>query len=435
MSCSCLMATPSCLSAEEAQYTWDRFSDDVSGDYVKEKAIADQVRKGIQYLQEKGAAFEVKAFERDEDCDVCKIAGTLDDDRVSKMLERKNPSLILCNIDLSEVTKGTQLFLFDADVLGYVTAMDEQAEVCTLQVTAVGLDEGGAETSLNELIQTRSLDDIKRMWILLDQHDKIKHLTRLLKKETPWQLFKSATVPHDYACDTEDIVNLDLLALLYDDKAVYESLCSERRVDFPLKFVPHVPGCGKIHYMLQYIQQKEASRFVFVAHSDVIEFELATRMLEEGENFTQRKIYFLGEYTAALPPAWKAMIAANMDVSMLEKIAEEDGIIVIGTVKKIDDLRRRCRDNLFKLRFQEILHDEFVRQTKLDFYTISKVAATTCYYQVFGDRMQTKATVNAETCVESMENFRAGQEIQRDMWKSYDDYIKSKEPPSLKIER
>ena len=84
MSCSYLMATSSCLSADEARYTWERFSDDVSGDYVKEKAIADQVCKGIQYLQEKGAAFDALAFERDEDCEECKIAGTLDDPRVRK---------------------------------------------------------------------------------------------------------------------------------------------------------------------------------------------------------------------------------------------------------------------------------------------------------------------------------------------------------------
>ena len=148
----------SSLNAEEAQYTWERFSDDVSGAYVKEKAIADQVRRGTQYLQEKGAAFEAMAFERDEDSDVCKIAGTLDDyERVRKGLERKMPCLMLCCIDLSKVTPSTQLFLFDADVIGYVVTMDEQAEVCTLQVTAVGLDEEGEETSLNEFRQARLL--------------------------------------------------------------------------------------------------------------------------------------------------------------------------------------------------------------------------------------------------------------------------------------
>ena len=81
---------------------------------------------------------------------------------------------------------------------------------------------------------------------------------------------------------------------------------------------------------------------------------------------------------------------------MLKEVAEAEVIMVIGTVKKIDDLRKRCREYGFALRFQEILHDEFVRQMKLDFYTISKVAANPCRYQVLGDRMQTKATVNLE---------------------------------------
>ena len=99
-------------------------------------------------------------------------------------------------------------------------------------------------------------------------------------------------VPRDYASDNEDITNSDLLGLIHNDKEIYESLCNEPRKDFSFKLVPGPPGCGKTTFMLNYIQGKEDSRFDIVAHSNLIELELATRMQAEGENFT------LGKYTS-----------------------------------------------------------------------------------------------------------------------------------------
>ena len=121
-------------------------------------AISELVRRGIQYLQEKGAAFEKLAFELDEDCGECKIAGTLDNfSKVTKGLTRRNPRLTLLRIDLREVTPKTDLYLPGIDVFGFVVDLDETAEECTFEVTAVGLDEGGEETSLQELIEQRRL--------------------------------------------------------------------------------------------------------------------------------------------------------------------------------------------------------------------------------------------------------------------------------------
>ena len=106
-------------------------------------------------------------------------------------------------------------------------------------------------------------------------------------------------------------------------------------------------------------------------------------------------------------------------------------------MKKIDDLRRRCKEFGLELRFGELLHDEFVRQTWLDFFTIAKVADHPGGYHALGDRMQTKVTISTdiyqqpdETCQESMQNYRAALTIQKDMWKSYDDFVdfKSKQP-------
>ena len=101
-------------------------------------------------------------------------------------------------------------------------------------------------------------------------------------------------VPHDYASDVEDICNPHLLSLLYDDKKMYEALCTKPDYKFNFTFVPGPPGCGKTYYMLNYIQERASSRFAIVAHSNVIESELSERMQAKGEQFTTRKIYFLG---------------------------------------------------------------------------------------------------------------------------------------------
>ena len=71
------MATPWLGKAEEAQCNWERFSDEVGCDYVHVRAVAEQVCRGIKYLQEKGAAFIPMAFERDEDFGTSKIASSL----------------------------------------------------------------------------------------------------------------------------------------------------------------------------------------------------------------------------------------------------------------------------------------------------------------------------------------------------------------------
>ena len=72
------MATRRPLTQEEVERNWERFSDDAGCNFEQEMAITEQASRGIQYLQEKGAAFERLAFQLDEDCGDCKIAGTLD---------------------------------------------------------------------------------------------------------------------------------------------------------------------------------------------------------------------------------------------------------------------------------------------------------------------------------------------------------------------
>ena len=64
---------------------------------------------------------------------------------------------------------------------------------------------------------------------------------------------------------------------------------------------------------------------------------------------------------------------------MLKEVAEAEVIMVIGTVKKIDDLRKRCGEYSFALRFEGILHDE----VPMNLASVENLA--------FSYRMQTKA--------------------------------------------
>ena len=377
------MEAPRIVTAAEARAYWYKNSDEGGcNNYTHEARIKDLVNRGLQYLNDKGAACESRVFDREEGCSTCRIAGTVGNFQaeVKNQLGRGMPRLVLHSMDVRAITPSKELYLHDVDVFGQVMHVDEGEDMCILMVIAVGLDERGEEISLNELIKTKTLTEIKRIWRDLETSEKAAHLTKVFQETTSWQIFQGLAVPHDYASDVEDICNPHLLDLLYDDKATYEALCKKPDLGFNFTFVPGPPGCGKTHYMLTYIAQKESSRFVIVAHSNDMESEMSERMQAKGEKFTTRRVLFLGRSLkqTELPFPWAAIPPIEMEESVLQEVAEDEGIIVIGTVKKLDDLRKACRSKGFTLRFEEVLHDEFVRQQWLDFFTIAKLAKNPC---------------------------------------------------------
>ena len=108
---------------------------------------------------------------------------------------------------------------------------------------------------------------------------------------------------------------------------------------------------------------------------------------------------------------------------MLQEIVKNEGILVIGTVKKIDDLRIRCKESGLMLRFNELLHDEFPVATWLDFFTIAKVADHPCRYHALGDPFQKVSAHNMELYPKDSE---APMAVQKEMWKSYSAFIAHK---------
>lgn len=125
-----------------------------------------------------------------------------------------------------------------------------------------------------------------------------------------------------------------------------------------------------------------------------------------------------------------------MDEDQIRFILTVEEVLVIGTVKKIDDLRRVCLAHhpcpncylteMCPLRFDKVLHDEFARQPWLDFYSVAKVCAIDGTYTAFGDPKQTKVQIEEgiwqhpdRSSQESMRGYRAALLIQKDPWSEY----------------
>ena len=174
------------------------------------------------------------------------------------------------------------------------------------------------------------------------------------------------------------------------------------------------------------------------------------RMINMGDTYTQRSVVFLGPTLrqSPLPEAWHAWSPHNLDEDQILFILTAEDILVIGTVKKIDDLRRRCQAYIVgatskcavgALVFQNVLHDEFARQFWLDLYSVAKVCAPDGTYTAYGDPNQTKAHIEADvwqhpdqSCEESMAGFRAAVSIQRDTWEEYVRFQKGLNKPAAR---
>ena len=144
------MATPRIVTATEAQAHWMRYSDEGGCNYTHEEYIKDLVHRGLSFLRDKGAFEESRAFERKEEGGTCTIGGTVGKlkEEVQFQLSFKMPRLVLHSMDLRALTGGTELYLHDVEAFGTVLKVDESKEKCIFQVTAVGLDDKGDETSL-----------------------------------------------------------------------------------------------------------------------------------------------------------------------------------------------------------------------------------------------------------------------------------------------
>ena len=183
-----------------------------------------------------------------------------------------------------------------------------------------------------------------------------------------------------------------------DNESDSEDIIDEQH-NFNFKFVEGPAGCGKITNMLTSIENHNVlMRFAIVVHCNKTIKPLASKMKHKGGRFSWKGIYFLAEEVkeGKLPSNWMAVKPKDVDRRMLRDIVEDEGVIVIGTVKKINELRRRCKNKGFMLRFDQIFYDDFGCHSPLDISTISKVAAKPCKYHALVDRMQTKSWLSQD---------------------------------------
>ena len=105
-------------------------------------------------------------------------------------------------------------------------------------------------------------------------------------------------------------------------------------------------------------------------------------------HLTMKKIYFLGKSLIGvdLPEQWTVCMPKDMETDMIVDIVQEDSILVIGTEKRIDELRKRCIDLHLPLHFELILHDEAARQTNLEILSFAKIAVDLGNFFIIGDQ-------------------------------------------------
>ena len=140
-----------------------------------------------------------------------------------------------------------------------------------------------------------------------------------------------------------------------------------------------------------------------------------------------------------MPHNWSVQNPWHFDDESLLELMECEQVIVIGTVKKLDDLRRQCKqagaaDNLC-LRFACVLHDEVPRQMLLDLYSGAKLLGKTGTYICFGDPRQTTHMIDNEWWDEphvsvtvNAENFKFSLWLQKSLWQEYVDFKKGLSP-------
>ena len=121
------------------------------------------------------------------------------------------------------------------------------------------------------------LKGLKETWTQLSDIMRKRWLCALQVCNTHVYLLKPSFVPHEFASDTCDIENQDLVDLLYDSKNFYEKIGQGTVTSSAFKLICGGPGCGKTEKILSMIRACPG-RTVLVAHANSLEVEISDRM-------------------------------------------------------------------------------------------------------------------------------------------------------------
>ena len=160
------------------------------------------------------------------------------------------------------------------------------------------------------------LKGLKETWTQLSVIMRKRRLCALQVCNTHVYLLKPSFVPHEFASDTCDIENQDLVDLLYDSKNFYEN-------------------CGKTEKILSMIRACPG-RTVLVTHANSLEVEMSDRMQlpKYDDAFKKLRIIFLGPSLRqkTLPILWAAWSPLSMDDDQIQEILLGERVLVVGTV-------------------------------------------------------------------------------------------------------
>ena len=186
-------------------------------------AIQERVQLGIQYLQDKNCHYSSHfVLEKLEEVAKCKVADTKSPGNVLALLEKRKPCLILSHCDVSTFVPKQEVYLIDIHALGAIKEVFDDQNMCIVEITAVGLDDKDERIPLTDILHWNQLRTVKRHWDQVSSFDKKAILTGCLGADTAVAVYKGTFLPHDYASDTNSILNPDLVNMLCDDKAFYQ---------------------------------------------------------------------------------------------------------------------------------------------------------------------------------------------------------------------
>ena len=327
---------------------------------------------------------------------------------VGKLISGATPVIRLLGGKARGFRNNQEVYLKNFNALGVVRETHDDLGRLHVEIVATGLD----VMATIDRGYTDMLEQLKRAWQNMESAAKKTSVSLFLGQTTRVVPFETPFVPHDFGTDVTDIVQSELIELLRNPQKFFHDLLDQLHANphdipeilsRPFLLVCGPPGCGKTFKILQ-IMTSCPHRIAISCHSNAMIVEVLEKIIEERAfhaNLT-RRLLFLGDALkgSELPPAWEAKQPGDFSPAELWEIADLENIVVIGTVKKLDDLRSRLKEFFTqheiytrRLRFNRVLDDEFARKAWLDFFSVCKLLDQNGTFMGFGDPKQTKAQV------------------------------------------
>ena len=271
--------------------------------------------------------------------------------------------------------------------------------------------------------------ELSRMrWMELSEHDKVEAVSSFDGKRVHLYRISSTNLPHRFDRGTAaDIVNKDLVWLMLEPFEYFKQTALQTTSSFQI--VKGGPGCGKSEWIIEQITVTSAAcRNCMCTPSNRLLHDLLDRLIK-GSALAGLPVFVLGKKhrDLVLPSNINYIdldrLSSGRDIASANMLLHSPRLLVMGTVKKIDDLRQALASE-GQLRFANIFHDEYPRETLLDTFVISKVVTLDGKYFGIGDHNQCTKQVDSHmdfpfVSPEDVYGFDCSLILQASLWQRY----------------